>query len=90
MPPIGYNRQPNYRRKVKFNPEDLVRQTTAARMRGVSTQAIVRLVQRGKLTKVVIDGYTFVLRDEVEKFKPGRSGRPKSQSAKKTRPRNSN
>jgi hypothetical protein len=88
MPPIGCSRQPNYRRKVKFNPEDLVRQTTAARMRGVSAQAIVRLVQRGKLTKVVIDGYTFVLRDEVEKFKPALAGRPKGKFTK-NRPRKS-
>jgi hypothetical protein len=59
-------------------------------MRGVSAQAIVRLVQRGKLTKVVIDGYTFVLRDEVEKFKPGVAGRPKGPAKKRTRPKKTN
>ncbi|MEK6301677.1 MAG: hypothetical protein AABO41_13285 [Acidobacteriota bacterium] len=68
---------------MKFNPEDLVRQTTAARMRGVSTQAIVGLVQRGKLTKIVIDGYPFVLRSEVEKFKPSVGGRPKKTAGRK-------
>lgn len=62
---------------MKFDPDDLVRQTTAAKMRGVSTQAIVKLVQRGKLTRVVIDGYTFVLRKEVENFKPSLAGRPR-------------
>jgi hypothetical protein len=69
---------------VKFNPEDLVRQTTAARMRGVSKQAIEGLVKRGKLTKIVIDGYAFVLRSEVENYKPSIGGRPKQAPAKKT------
>jgi hypothetical protein len=69
--------------KVKFNPEDLVTQTTAAKMRGVSTQAIVSLVQRGRLTSIVIDGHTFVLRKEIESFKPSAAGRPKGKFAKK-------
>jgi hypothetical protein len=55
-------------------------------MRGVSKQAIEGLVQRGKLTKVVIDGYTFVLRKEVEDYKPSTGGRPtEKQRAKKKR-----
>lgn len=74
---IGLCGQPIYKRNVKFNPEDLVTQTTAARMRGVTVQAIIRLVQRGKLTVVIIDGHKFVLRSEVEKFKRGLAGRPK-------------
>ena len=71
---------------MKFNPEDLVTQTTAGKIRGVSTQAIVSLVQRGRLTSIVIDGHTFVLRKEIESFKPSAAGRPKrKQSAKKTK-----
>jgi len=69
--------------KVKFTPEDLVTQTTAARMRGVSKQAIVGLIQRGKLTQVIIDGHPFLLRKEVEKYKPGIGGRPKRAAKKR-------
>jgi hypothetical protein len=58
-------------------------------MRGVSLQAIIRLVQRGKLTVITIDGHKFVTRAEVEKFKPGPAGRPKTKglTAKATKRR---
>jgi len=76
---------------VKFNPKDLVTETTAARMRGVSKQAIIGLIQRGKLTVIEIDGHPFLLRSEVEKFKPGKGGRPKSKrTANKSHSRSSN
>jgi len=77
--------------KVKFNPEDLVSQATAARMRGVSKQAITGLIQRGKLTTVVIDDHVFLLKREVENFKPDMPGpRPKQATKKRTRQRKSN
>ena len=76
---------------MKFNPEDLVSQATAARMRGVSKQAITGLIQRGKLTTVVIDDHVFLLKREVEDFKPDMPGpRPKQATKKRTRQRKSN
>jgi hypothetical protein len=85
MPPFGLRSQPNLGGKVKFNPEELVGQATAARMRGVSKQAIANLIRRGKLKAVMIDNHIFVLKKDVEKFKPDAPG-PKP----KTRRKNSN
>ena len=82
MPLIGYVRQQVAKRNVNINPKDLVTYTTAAQMRGVSRQAISRLVERGKLTAVEIDGHKFLFRDEVKKYEPSIGGRPK-QSTKR-------
>jgi hypothetical protein len=65
---------------VKINPDDLVTYTTAARIRGVSLQAISRLVQRGSVAMVEIDGHKFVFRREIENYKPSIGGRPKVKS----------
>jgi Homing endonuclease associated repeat len=51
---------------------DLIKQTTAARLRGVSAPAIHSLVRRGRLRAVEIDGTTYVLRSEVLAFRPSR------------------
>lgn len=76
-------------RKVKLDPKELVSKATAARMRGVSKQAIEGLIKRGRLKTVVIDGHTYLFKKEVENYKPGVGGRPKP-SAKKPRPKKSN
>jgi hypothetical protein len=67
---------------VKLNPKDLVTYTTAARMRGVSVQAISRLVRRGKLKLIEIDGHKFVFREEVQMYRPSVGGRPAKRTAK--------
>jgi len=67
---------------VNINPDDLVTQTTAAKIRGVSLQAIEGLVRRGKLKLTIIDGHKFVSRKELEKYKPSIGGRPKRKSKK--------
>jgi hypothetical protein len=72
-----------YKPNVKINPDDLVTQTTAAKMRGVSLQAIEGLVRRGKFKLIIIDGHKFVFRSEVEKYQPSAGGRPKQQGTKK-------
>jgi|GEM_PF-2231583 len=79
----GCARQPVVKRNVTINPKDWITLTTAAKMRGVTRQAISRLVQRGNLSVVEIDGQRFVKRSEVAKYKPGIGGRPK-RAAKKT------
>ncbi|HEY6330520.1 MAG TPA: hypothetical protein VI756_14375 [Blastocatellia bacterium] len=72
-------------RNVKFDPKDLISQTTAARIRGVTVEAISHLIERGRLKTLVIDGHTFLFRAEVEKFKPSKGGRPRVRPEKKTR-----
>lgn len=90
MPLFHWERQWNLSGKVKFNPEDLVSQATAARMRGVSSQAITGLIKRGKLSTVVIDGHVFLLKKEIENFKPDVPGPRPKQPVKKQPRRKSN
>lgn len=71
---------------MNFNPKELVSQATAARMRGVSKQAITGLIQRGKLTTVVIDDHVFLLKREVENFKPDMPGAATEASHKEKNP----
>ena len=85
MPLIGCVRQQVAKRNVNINPKDLVTYTTAAQMRGVSRQAISRLVERGKFTAIEIDGHKFLFRDEVEKYEPSIGGRPKQSARRKSR-----
>lgn len=57
-------------------PEDWISQSEAARLRGVSRQAIARLVRRGRLGVLRIGGRTLVRRGDVEQFQPEGAGRP--------------
>ena len=59
--------------------EDLVSQTEAAEMRGVSVQAISHLIKAGRFQTVQVSGKTFLLREEVATYKPGRGGRPRKE-----------
>jgi hypothetical protein len=57
--------------------ENYISQVEAARIRGVSKQAIADLIRRGRLTTVSVAGRTLVLRSEVEAFVPQpKLGRP--------------
>jgi hypothetical protein len=57
--------------------ENYVSQVEAARIRGVSKQAIADLVKRARLSTIKIAGRTLILRSEVEKFVPQpKLGRP--------------
>lgn len=57
--------------------DDLITLAEAARLRGVTRQAIGKLVKNEKLKLVEIGGQPFLSRKEVADFKPGKSGRPK-------------
>ena len=50
--------------------ENYVTQAEAARIRGVSQQAIANLIRRGKLNPVIVAGRTLLLRSQVEAFVP--------------------
>lgn len=68
---------------MKFAPGELVNQKEAAKIRGVSPQSINYLVKRGKLKTIIIADRKFLIRSEVENYKPGVGGRPKGKSKKK-------
>ena len=60
------------------NPQAWISQAEAARLRGVTRQAIHRLVERGKLRTLEIGGSRLVLREEVITYEPGEPGRPRT------------
>jgi excisionase family DNA binding protein len=60
------------------NADDWISQAEAARLRGVSRQAIALLVKRGRLTVFRIGGKLLVNRKEIEKFEPEEPGRPRN------------
>jgi len=62
---------------MKIDPSKLISQQEAAKMRGVSSQAINALMKRGRLTTIEIGGRKFLLREEVEAFEPDVGGRPR-------------
>lgn len=55
-----------------------ISQADAARKRGVSRQAIAKLVKQGRLRTLVVGGHTLVHGDDVIAFEPKSAGRPKS------------
>ena len=64
--------------------ENYISQAEAARIRGVSQQAIVNLIRRGRLTTVRVADRVLVIRSEVESFQPLlKLGRPPKKDAKK-------
>jgi hypothetical protein len=69
-------------------PEDWISQAEAARIRGVSQQAIANLIRRGRLTAITVAGRMVVLCSEVESFVPQpKLGRPPKKTAAKKSPK---
>jgi excisionase family DNA binding protein len=61
----------------KFNAsEDLVSQAEAARIRGVTRQAISQLIKKGRFRIFKIGGNILLKRTEVESYKVKPAGRP--------------
>jgi excisionase family DNA binding protein len=65
-----------------FFPSDWISQAEAAQLRGVSRQAIAKLVRKGRLKSAVVAGHVLVKRADVLSFRPRAAGRPKSDSEK--------
>ena len=61
-----------------ISPSDWISQAEAAQLRGVSRQAISKLVRKGRLKSMVIGGHTLVSRADVLLFQPRTAGRPRS------------
>jgi predicted DNA-binding protein (UPF0251 family) len=62
---------------VEIDPSEWVTQAEAARLRGVSRQAIARLANNARLRTLDIGGRSFVNRSDVLAFEPNPPGRPK-------------
>jgi len=58
------------------DPDEWISQADAARLRGVSRQAIALLVKKGRLPVLKIGGRLLVRRKEVEEFTREPAGRP--------------
>jgi excisionase family DNA binding protein len=58
------------------DPSDWISQAEAARLRGVSRQAIAILVRKKRLGILKIAGKTLLRRKDVEDFTPEPGGRP--------------
>jgi hypothetical protein len=65
-----------------MSSDDLIRQAEAARLRGVTREAINDLIKRRKLKTKVIGGVTFVSRKEVLNYEPESGGRPAKKKVK--------
>ncbi len=60
--------------------DDIISQSEAARLRGVSREAIRNLIDRGRLRGVTVGGRLCVYRSEVLSFEPEKGGRPSKQA----------
>jgi len=60
-----------------FDPAEWISQAEASRIRGVSRQAIAKLVSNGRLRSLELGGRAFVNKADVIAFVPMPSGRPK-------------
>jgi len=63
-------------RQPIFDAGEWITKAEAARVRGVTRQAIAKLVSKGKLTTLEIAGHTLVKRADVEAYRPEPGGRP--------------
>lgn len=57
-----------------------ISQAEAARIRGVTRQAIARLVAAGRLPSLLVGGRALVKRKDVMEFVPNPAGRPKTKT----------
>ena len=63
--------------KEKLVEDKWISQAEAARIRGVSPQAIGRLQNKGRFRTLQIGGRALLDRRDVENYKPKRTGRPR-------------
>ncbi|WP_186384049.1 excisionase family DNA-binding protein [Methylobacterium dankookense] len=63
---------------TNFKPEDWISQAEAARLRGVSRQAIFKLIRSERLRSLEVGGHVLINREDVANFTPKKAGRPKS------------
>lgn len=67
------------KKEKQIVPSDWVSPAEAARIRGVTRQAINKLIDAGRLAVVTIGGRRLVKRSEILDFHPLKPGRPKQE-----------
>ncbi|RPI87525.1 MAG: DNA-binding protein [Chloroflexi bacterium] len=60
-----------------MDPNELISQAEAARIRKVTKQAIAKLVKSGRLRSISVGGHILIYRVDVENFQPKKAGRKK-------------
>lgn len=63
---------------TNFDPDVWVSQAQAARLRGVSRQAISKIARSGRISTMEIGGRLFVRKDQIVEFTAAKAGRPKN------------
>ena len=64
----------------KISTDDWITQSEASRIRGVSRQAINKLVKAGKVRTLELAGVVLVHKRDIEEFEAAKPGRPKKES----------
>lgn len=70
------------KKEIAISPSDWVSPVEAARIRGVSRQAITKLIKGGRIETVEIAGRKLVRLSAVEAFKANPPGRKKQSKRK--------
>lgn len=65
-----------YFRAKSPHAEEWVSQAEAARMRGVSRQAIARLIKKGRFRVLRIGGKVLLRREDIKSYRSAAPGRP--------------
>ncbi|MEO8069066.1 MAG: hypothetical protein ABI599_15320 [Flavobacteriales bacterium] len=65
----------------KISTTDWITQSEASRLRGVSRQAINKLVKAGKVRTLLMAGVLLVHKQDIEEFEAAKPGRPKKSEA---------
>lgn len=63
--------------KKDLGADNWISQSQAARIRGVTPQAIENLMKKGRFRTLRIGGRVLLDRRDVENYKPKRTGRPR-------------
>jgi predicted DNA-binding protein (UPF0251 family) len=66
----------------RLAPDEWISQAEAARLRGVSRQAMSRLVARGRVRTMPVAGRLLVNRADLIAFEPHAAGRPSKRKPK--------
>jgi predicted DNA-binding protein (UPF0251 family) len=65
----------------KISTTDWITQSEASRLRGVSRQAINKLVKAGKVRTLLMAGVLLVHKQDIKEFEAAKPGRPKKTDA---------
>jgi hypothetical protein len=59
-----------------FNPENWISIKNAAILRGISRQAMTKLVKKDRFRTITVSDVLFIYKEDVVSFRPVNTGRP--------------